>query len=121
MQKKPADQLLISYPTNRVSPGVKTKAREAARAAGLKVWHWVCPSHGLTEFSTAGSGTCRKCISECQAKSKDHRNAAKRLKTAERKKAAMAAQAAAQANLTAQTGASDQQRQAYLAAMAAKA
>ncbi|MEM5387636.1 hypothetical protein VSR68_29110 [Paraburkholderia phymatum] len=74
--KKPEDRL-IAYPTTRAKQGMKTKARETARAAGLKSFYWKCPKHGMTPFSTAGSGTCRRCIAEAQRAAKLRTKAAK--------------------------------------------
>ena len=63
--KNPEDRL-ISYPTKRAKPGLKTAARTAALKRGDKVFYWNCPRHGMAPFSTAGSGTCRHCIAEGQ-------------------------------------------------------
>jgi uncharacterized Zn finger protein (UPF0148 family) len=87
--KKDPQDLLISYPTRRASPGVKAKARDTAIAAGHKSFYWNCPRHGMTLFSTAGAGVCRCCIADAQAKSRDHRNAAQRVRSAAKKQAAM--------------------------------
>jgi len=90
MKKKEPSDLLISYPTKRASPGVKAKARDTAIEAGQKSFYWNCPRHGMTVFSTAGAGVCRCCIADAQQKSRDHRNAAQRVRSAVKKRAAMA-------------------------------
>ncbi len=107
MKKKAPEDLLISYPTRRASPGVKAKARDTAIEAGHKSFYWNCPRHGMTVFSTAGAGVCRCCIAAALKKSKDHRNAAARVRSAAKKAAALAKVTEA-----------SQQRLAYLAAMA---
>lgn len=53
--------------TRRLRPkaknGQKAHARAAAVAAGRKTFHWHChKGHGLTLFSTAGTGQCRTCM-----------------------------------------------------------
>jgi uncharacterized Zn finger protein (UPF0148 family) len=118
--RKAPDTRLISYPAKRASPGVKSRARDLAIAANHKSFYWACPRHGMTLFSTAGAGVCRCCIADAQKRSRDHRNAAQRLRAAEKKRQKVEAEAAQQQARAAQTGTSDQQRQAYLAAMAAK-
>jgi uncharacterized Zn finger protein (UPF0148 family) len=124
MKRKDPNDLLISYPTKRASPGVKAKARDKAIEAGEKSFYWNCPRHGMTVFSTAGAGVCRCCIADAQQKSRDHRNAAQRVRSAERKRAAMAlAETMSQAVGTSVPQAAidaDTQRQNYLKALAAK-
>lgn len=114
--KDPQDRL-IPYPTKRAKPGTKAKARAMAVAAAQKTFYWYCPRHGMSVFSTAGTGTCRCCMAETQKAVKDHRNAAARVRSAAKRKAAQAAvDAMSQAAISA-----EQQRQDYLKAMAAKA
>jgi hypothetical protein len=101
MKRKNPEDLLISYPTKRASPGV---------------FYWLCPRHGMTVFSTAGAGVCRCCIADAQKKTKDRRNAAQRVRSAAKKQAAMARVTEADK----QEAANASQRSAYLEAMAAK-
>ena len=114
--KDPQDRR-IPYPTKRAEPGTKAKARAVAVATGQKTFHWFCPRHGMSVFSTAGTGTCRCCIAETQKAAKDHRNAAARVRAAAKRQAAQAAVAAmSQAAIDAAA-----QRETYLRAIAAKA
>lgn len=85
--KDPQDRL-IPYPTKRAKPGTKAKARAAAIATGQKTFYWHCPRHGMSVFSTAGTGTCRYCIAEAQKAAKNLRNAAARVRAAAKRQAA---------------------------------
>jgi hypothetical protein len=106
----------IPYPTKRAKPGTKAKARAVAVAAGQKTFYWFCPRHGMSVFSTAGTGTCRCCMAETQKAAKDHRNTAARVRSAEKRRAAQAAvDAMSQAAINA-----EQQRQDYSKAIAVK-
>src|SRR5258708_26846825 len=88
--KDPQDRL-IPYPTKRAKPGTKAKARAAAIATGQKTFYWHCPRHGMSVFSTAGTGTCRYCIAEAQKAAKNLRNAAARVRAAAKRQAAQVA------------------------------